>query len=414
MKDQLKALYEERGRLVTDQRGIYEKAETEKRSVTAEEVQAFESMEARYLQVEKDIANLEKVEQRQAQFAKSQFETGNKSQAGEGSKEENEKRYATAFEKYIRYGMGELDADERRMITSQYQKVEVRAQSTTGSAGGYLIPVGFSGEIERFMKYYGPMLSAGRIQPTSNGNTYNWPTNNDTGNTGALIGENADHSDTVTDLTFANVAFGSYTFGSKLIKASNESLEDADIPLDGILFETLGERLGRVLNTYFTTGTGSSQPQGVVAGAGNSSVTAAVDGLTFDNLIDLQHSVDLAYRTQGKWMLNDATLKVIRKLKDGNSNYIWQMYNVQTGQPATILGQPYFINNDMATIAANAKTVLFGDFSKFVIRQIKGITLARANERYIEYNQTGFMAIARYDSKVMNNTAIKYLAHAAS
>ena len=147
----------------------------------------------------------------------------------------------------------------------------------------------------------------------------------------------------MTDLTFANVAFGSYTFGSKLIKASNESLEDADIPLDGILFETLGERLGRVLNTYFTTGTGSSQPQGVVAGAGNSSVTAAVDGLTFDNLIDLQHSVDLAYRTQGKWMLNDATLKVIRKLKDGNSNYIWQMYNVQTGQPATILGQPYFI-----------------------------------------------------------------------
>lgn len=400
-------LQEEKGRIVNEMRAMSDKADVEKRSMTSEEDEKYSKLDADLVAVNKRIDREIKLENESRSLAEIEF--AKKKEKGEGDNvEDAEKRYSKAFENYLRRGFNELPAEDKAVI------MEKRAQSTTGSEGGYTVPRGFSGELEKQMKHFGPMLEVARKFNTSTGNTIDWPTINDTGNTGALIGENADHSASQTDAVFGQKQVKAYTFTSKVFLVSNELLQDSEFDLSALIAELGGERLGRVLNTYFTTGTGSSQPQGVVVGAGNSSVAPAVSALTFDNIIDLLHTIDLAYRRNAAFMFNDNTAKVLRKLKDGQGNYLWQMGDVRTGQPDTILGKPYHINNDMADIGASAKSILCGVFNKFVIRQAQGFITRRLNERYAEYNQTGFVVLGRYDSINTQSAAIKYAAHAAS
>ncbi len=403
-------LQEEKGRIVNEMRSLSEKADNEKRSLTTEEDERYNKLDADLNAANKRIEREIKLENESRSLAEIEF--AKKKEKGEGDNgQDNEKRFAKAFDNYLRRGFADLSKEDKAAM------LEMRALSTTGgsgSEGGYTIPRGFSGELEKQMLYFGPMLQLPRQYNTSTGNTIDWPTINDTSNAGALIGENADHSDSVTDPAFGTKALKAYTFSSKLIRVPNELLQDSAFNLAGLIAELAGERLGRILNTYFTTGTGSSQPQGVVPGSSASGVTAAVSAITFDNLIDVIHSVDLAYRGRVAWMFNDTTAKALRKLKDGQGNYLWQMGDVRTGQPDSILGKPYYINNDMANIGASAKSVLCGDFSKFIVRRSQDFTTRRLDERYAEFNQTGFVVLGRYDSITIQSAAIKSLVHAAS
>lgn len=403
-------LQEQKGQLVTQMRSLTDKADTEKRNFTAEENDQYTKMDGDLNSINERIQREIRLENESRSLAEIAFAKKN-DKAGNPSDEDTEKRHSKAFDSFLRRGFSNLEEADRKTI------LEMRALSTSGgggSEGGYTIPRGFSGELEKQLAYFGPMMEISRKYNTSTGNTIDWPTSNDTGNVGALIGENADHSDSVTDPAFGTKPFKAYTFSSKVFRVPNELLQDSAFDLTQYLAEIAGERIGRVLNTYFTTGTGSSQPQGVVVGASASGVTAAATALTFDNLIDLVHSVNIAYRQNSALMFNDATAKVLRKIKDGQGNYLWQMGDVRTGQPDTILGKPYYINNDMADIGASAKSVLCGDFSKFLVRKTQDFTTRRLDERYAEFNQTGMVVLGRFDSIVLQPAAIKSLVHAAS
>ncbi len=287
---------------------------------------------------------------------------------------------------------------------------ETRAQSTSGSAGGYLIPTDLIRSLETALAYTCPIRQFAQVLRTASGNPIDIPTVDDTSNSGELVAENVAY--TTLDVTFSKVTLNAYKFTSKLVLASLELLQDSAINVGEILGNLLGERIGRSQLGFFTTGTGSSQPQGAVTGSAAGVTSASATAIAVDDLLGLVHSVDRAYRDAGAFMMHDSILLAVRKLKDSTNQPIFtQSYIV--GEPDRLFGYPVVINNSMAsTVATTNKTVLFGDWSKFIIRDALDIQLVRSDERYMEYGQSAFVALARSDSKVTLSGAIKRLTQA--
>ncbi len=278
---------------------------------------------------------------------------------------------------------------------------EIRAAQGVGtdSAGGYLVPEGFSGSLEKALLTYGPMREVADIIRTDSGNDIPWPTVNDTTNVGSLLAENASESD--VDATFGVFTLGAYKYTSGQVKVSIELLQDAAWDIGTTLGELLGERLGRIQNTHATTGSGSSQPTGVTVGAAAGISAAGTDAITTDELISMYHSVGRAYRNNATWMANDDTIQAIRKLKDSDNNYLWAP-GLLAGQPDVLLGRPVVTNDDMPAMATGNIPVVFGDMSAYKLRESLGVTLIRLNERYADQHAVGFVAISRFDGGVLD------------
>lgn len=340
---------------------------------------------------------------------------------GRGEDEQADPEYAEVFEIAIRHGVSELSPEQRQVLQDARQNLpnEVRAQAAgTDSAGGFTVPEDFSGEIDRQMAAWGPMWDANIVRelPTGNGRRLPWPTINDTGNTGRIKAENASVDDDGTDdAVFSEVQLDAYVYDTGMVRVPIELLQDSAFDMEALLNDLFGERLGRTANTALTTGTGTAQPNGIVTAAGAGPTTAAGTAVTGDELIDLLHSIDPAYRASPKsrWMFNDSTLAAIRKLKDGQGNYLWQMGDVRSGEPSQILGHPYSVNQAMASIAVNNRAVLFGDFSRYIVRKVRGFDVLTLRERYAENFQIGMVGFKRFDGELLNANAVKALVQAA-
>lgn len=322
-----------------------------------------------------------------------------------------EEREAAAFDTFLRGGIGALDAEQRSLLRKD--KSEERAQAVgTGPAGGYLAPDAFVAELIKSLKAWGPMLDPGvtRQITTTTGTGLTWPTFDDTNNEGSLIGEN-------TQVALAEVEFGTRTldafkYTSGVVLISDELLQDAAMDVEGIVRAAKAERIGRIVNKHLTIGDGASKPRGIVTAAGTAPAAGAA-AITFDDMIDLQHAVDPAYRSDPsiRWMFNDSTLKALRKLKDGDLNYIWQPANVQTGAPASILGYGYEVNQAMANVGSGNRSVVFGAMNRYIVRRTKEFTVKRLVERYADYGQVGLIGFARFDGDLMDTAAVKALLH---
>ena len=297
-----------------------------------------------------------------------------------------------------------------------HQMNEERAQSVgTNSAGGFLLSGEFATQLEDARKFYGAMMGVATNYRTATGATLTLPTVDDTGNAGAIIAENAQVSEGA--MTFAQTTINSYTYTSNLVLVSYELMQDSEFPLDAFIANKLGERLGRINNTHWTVGTGSSQPHGVVVGAtlGKTGANGQTTTVVYADLIDLLHSVDPIYRTNARWMMNDASVAKVRKLVDGQSRPLWEP-SLQIDKPDTLLGYPVVINQDVASMAASAKSILFGDFSKYIIRDVAGISVVRLQERYADYRQVGFYAFLRTGGRLLDagTNPVKYYANSAT
>ena len=309
---------------------------------------------------------------------------------------------ARAFSNWMKRGINGLN-DAERDVMARRQTTDIRADMGvgTGSAGGFLVQQAFSDAVDIAMKAYGGMLTAGDVFDTDTGADMPYPTVNDTSNVGELLAENV--ATASLDVTIASTTFKSYVYSSKLIPISVQLMQDSAFNIDQFLSGIIGERLGRILNQHFTTGTGTAQPSGVVTGAASGKVgtTGQTTSVIYDDLVDLEHSVDPAYRPGAKFMMADSSLKVIKKLKDSQNRPLW-LPGLSEKSPDTILGYQYAINQDVAVMAANAKSILFGEFKKYKIRRIKGVTLLRLTERYAEKLQVGFFAYVRYDGRLLD------------
>jgi HK97 family phage major capsid protein len=308
----------------------------------------------------------------------------------------SQEEYREAFNTYLRFGATGLNPEQRSLLAENF--VEARALSAvTGASGGYTVPEDFYNRLIDNMKWFGGMRqSRTTVIRTSGGNTLPIPTADDTGNVGAIVSENTQVTE--QDTTFGQKSLGAYMYTSKIIRVPYQLLQDSAFDIESWLRQKLSERIGRITNQHFTVGTGTNQPQGVVTGASQGKVGAngQTASVTFEDLVDLIHSVDPSYRRGAEFMFHDTTLKALKKMKDADGRPLW-LPSVSQGEPDTFLGYRYVINNDMPEMAADAKSILFGDFSNYFIRDVLGIQLLRLEERYADYLQVGFLAFSRHD-----------------
>ena len=291
----------------------------------------------------------------------------------------------------------------------RHRDVEERDMSVgTNADGGYTVPTGFVNEFERTLLAFGGARQVARILRTNSGNPLELPTVNDTGNTGERLSEAASIGSSV-DPVFGQKSLTAYKYSSKAILVSHELLQDSAFDLAMEIAMLLGERIGRIQNNEFTLADGSSKPQGLVPASTLGKTAVSATALDPDELRDLMHSVDPAYRNASTcgWMFNDTTLNAIAQLKQ-DSKYVWQP-GLTTDVPNTIWNKPYTINQDMASAATTTIPVVFGDFRRFIIRDAGAMRLRRLDERYADTDQVGFIAFLRSDSELMNTAAVKHM-----
>lgn len=325
-------------------------------------------------------------------------------------------KYREAFAKFCRQGLTDLDADERGLLQANF----TRAQGTeTGAGGGYTVPEGFWAKVTETQKLFGGIEGFADEITTDSGNDLPWPTNDDTANEGAILGENTQITE--QDVEFGQKSLGAYTYTSKLIRVALQLIQDTGLDLEGFLGRRIGERLGRVHNRHFTVGTGANQPQGLITGATVGKTGATANAIIYNEIVDLIHSVDPAYRASGRcrFEMHDLVLAYVRKIRDdsggaGLGRPIWEP-SIQVGVPDSLLGFAVTVNQNMdSTVASTKKTIGFGDIqAAYALRKVNGGQLMRLAERYADFLQVGFFGFDRADGLVQDASAFKVLQQAA-
>jgi HK97 family phage major capsid protein len=240
---------------------------------------------------------------------------------------------------------------------------------------------------------------ASHITTTGVGKLF-FPTSNDTNNEGELVEESANGA-SQNAVPFGQIGLSVYKWSSgQPIRVPIELIQDGSVDLVSYINGALWTRILRVENRYFTTGNGTSQPLGLTQAAtltqfANGAGNVVVSAVTSDMLIDLQDSLESSYDGNAKWMFPKTMLTAVRKLKDGNNNYVFTMGDIRVGAPDTLLGKGYVINPQMTATGVNAVPVLYGDFSKYLVRTAMQVEIHRMNEMFIQNGQIGFIAFAR-------------------
>jgi HK97 family phage major capsid protein len=326
--------------------------------------------------------------------------------------------YRTAFREMLRNGgnAAELSPELRQILRAGVVPAkDLRAQTTSNTAGGYTVPVTLANFIVKSMAAWGPMYDENICTTitTSSGEQINIPTIDDTTTAAAKTAEGvALTDDGGVDVTVGQKVLNAFLYDSEFIRWSIELMQDSDWDWEQLLGELIGERLGRRANTELTTGDGSGDPNGIVVASSLGVTAASATALTADELIDLQHSVNPAYRQSPKarFMFSDSTLKVIRKLKDGEGNYLWNGGDLSKGISGTLLGQPYSINQAMASVATGNKSVIYGDFGKYFVRKVGRPIIGVMRERF--WPSLGIAGLIRIDGELGDTAAVKHLIQA--
>ena len=346
------------------------------------------------------------------------------------------------FAKYLKFGEANVRRGNTRGLTEderirmwEYRDTDNLGQAagtqslsyTSLAAGGAIVPVGFQHEIDEALKYYCDFLNEDvcRVLATATGALLPLPTDNDTSNQAAILAENT--SDTELGVSLGVVNLGAYKFSSRIIRVSLELIQDSAFNIEDYLKKKIAIRFARAYENYFTVGSGSNQPTGIVTAVQASGATPVVatgsstnDGSTntgfnsigTNDLIALEHSVDRFYRKDAKFVMHDGTLKTLKQLLDKFGRPLW-LPGLASGAPDTILNYPLVIDNSMAQVGGSDRTlgsgstvgatsVLFGDLQHFIVRKVKEMSILRLDERYAEYGQVGFIAFSRVDSNLID------------
>jgi len=390
-----------RAQLIKDADAIVAAAQAEGRSMTSEEKTKFEAIEADARGLKQEIDIIERNAEMKKELAANE---------GEARSAAPKATASSAFSKYLRHGMGSLNAQERSLMEKRGTATQVVG---TDSLGGFLVPQEFSNELDVATLFTGEVERLAKKLNTASGGLLDYPTVDDTA-TDALLTSEAG-AVTTADMTFANKQLSAYNYSS-LVKVSAQLLQDSAFDLNSFLVEAMGERIARATNAAFSTGDASSKPQGIVTGSSLGNTAAGASAITADDVLDLIYSIDASYRNKPSFglMAHDNIISAIRALGVGSSNDypIWQP-GMAVGQPDRIFGVPVYVNNDMqSSIATGTKTMIAADFSKYVVRNAGGVQFLRLNERFMNELEVGFIAYKRADGAVLNSAAVKHLIQA--
>lgn len=339
--------------------------------------------------VKAQIADLEKrlIESQRPSF---NVNTGKGKDSGEAVAESAVK----AFEAYMRTG----DASALKA-----------ANETTAADGGYLVPRGYSNELVTSINEGSILRRAGaRVLNVSGTNSFRVPTMTNATTAAVIKAESTSFSEEYP--TIGEVEFTPFKY-TALSLATDELLADSRIDVfNQVLAPDAANRFVKAENADFATGNGSSAAQGITVGASVGITAAATNAITADEIIDTFHSLKTEYRDRAVWIMNDATLKVIRKYRENGTTGAYLYENaLANGTPATLMGRPVFTLSTMPSIATGNKAIVFGDLSYYWIADFGGLSFQRLNERYADIGQIGFRWYKRMDANVMLSEAIKCL-----
>lgn len=324
-----------------------------------------------------------------------------------------------AFGSYLRFGREGMTEDERGILfvdekasaaavrhALQMQGKILRSDGkeqrdlSTGTSGAVL-PTSYWDQIAENLLAFGGMREAATVIQTGDGNAFVLPTLDDTGNVATLVSEAGTTSSSV-DPTLASLTLNAYTYRSFML-VSREMLQDASFDIDSWVTRGLSTRLARGLNTAFTTGDGSSKPNGIATASSSAGTMGSGTAVTITDLSELEHAVDPSQRKNARWMFHDKMLRNLKRMADTTGQPIWQP-GVQVKGPDTIYGYPFTVNQDVAQpTTAGGKVLFFGDFSKYIIRDVPNQNvILRLVERYAEKGQIGFFLFSRHDGDLLD------------
>ena len=285
-------------------------------------------------------------------------------------------------------------------------EVQNALQIGTDSEGGYLVPDEFERTLIQCLEEENIFRTLARVISTSSGDR-KIPVSASKG-TASWIDEEGPIPE--SDDAFGQISIGAYKLGT-MIKVSEELLNDSVFNLESYIATEFARRIGAKEEEAFFVGNGTGKPTGIfnATGGADLGVTAAsATAITVDEVMDLYYSLKSPYRKRAEFVMNDSTVKAIRKLKDGNGQYIWQP-SIQAGQPDTILNRPVKTSAYVPAIASAAKSIAFGDFGYYWIADRQGRSFKRLNELFATTGQVGFLATQRVDGKLILSEAIKVL-----
>jgi HK97 family phage major capsid protein len=388
-------LREKRSNLWENTKAFLDSKRTESGLMSAEDNATYEKMETDVVNLGKEIERLERQEALDLELSKpinTAFKTAPNAAFDDSKKGRASNEYRNAFWKAMR-NKNSFD-------------VQNALQIGTDSEGGYLVPDEFEATLIQALEEENVFRQLAKIITTSSGDK-KIPVVASKG-TASWVEEEGPIPD--SDDAFGLVSIGAFKLAT-MIKVSEELLNDSVFNLESYIAKEFARRIGAKEEEAFFIGDGTGKPTGIFNATGGASlgVTAAsAAAITFDEVIDLYYSLKLPYRKNAVFTMNDATVKAIRKLKDGNGQYIWQP-SISAGQPDTVLNKPVITSAYVPTIASAAKTIAFGDFSYYWVADRQGRSFQRLNELYAATGQVGFRATQRVDGKLILSEAIKVL-----
>lgn len=368
-------------------------------SLSAEDDAVYQGMESEINTLTNDIHRMERREEIEAELEKPVAKplTGKPMTASLTDEDEDKGIKAKAYKKSF------WNAMRQKNIRPEVLNA---LQEGTDSEGGYLVPDEFEHTLVEALEEENIFRKLAHIINTSSGDR-KIPVVATKG-TASWVDEEG--SITESDDAFSQVSIGAYKLGT-LIKVSNELLHDSVFNLEQYISKEFARRIGNKEEDAFFNGDGDGKPVGIFNGTGGAQVgvtAASTSAITADEIIDLFYSLGAPYRKKAVWVVNDATVKSIRKLKDGNGNYLWQPA-LTSGTPDTLLGRPVYTSTAVPTIASGAKVIAFGDFNYYWIADRQGRVFKKLSELYATTDQTGFVATQRVDGKLILPEAIKVL-----
>jgi len=371
---------------------------------TKEEQATFDNYADEMERYDKQIATVQRLLDNQAEESFSNIPMLTSDQA----KNEGRLLYAKA----LSYGVHTLNAEERL-------KIQNTMSTTTTTEGGYTVQSEVASELIGAIKDYSGMRAiSGSIQ-TASGNPLSYPTSDGTAEDGEWIGENTTATD--LDITFGTVALNTFKASSKVITIPFELLQDSQVDIVALVNQRFADRIGRTANKGYTIGTNSGQPNGVVTAAsvGKAGTTGQTATVIYDDIVDLVDSIDVGYDDGSlKFTFGQSIRKVLRKIKDTSGRPIWvPSYDagIANRSPDQLYGYDTQINNHMPSPGASNKTIAFGQFKKYVIRDVMQITLFRFDDSaFAKKGQVGFLAWMRTGGNLTDTAAVKLYQHSAS
>ena len=387
-------LRERRARAWADAKAFLDSKRGDDGLISAEDTAIYEKMEAEVVNLGKEIERLERQAAIELELSKPVNVPITSKPTGAG-----EEKMGRASAEYS-------DAFWKSMRNKNAWDVRNALQVGENSEGGYLVPDEFERTLIEALEEENIFRTLAHVITTSSGDR-KIPVVASKG-TASWVDEEDPIPD--TDDAFSQVSIGAYKLGT-MIKVSEELLNDSAFNLQTYIAKEFARRIGAKEEEAFFVGDGDGKPTGIfhaTAGAQLGATAASATAITADELLDLFYSLKAPYRKKASFVMNDATVKAIRKLKDGSGQYLWQP-SIAAGQPDTILNRPVKTSAYVPTIAAAAKIIAFGDFGYYWIADRQGRVFQRLNELYAATGQVGFKATQRVDGKLILAESIKVL-----